>query len=109
MIPVFAPGATVRTAWGGGAEKIYETGFVNKVMKRQGGGVSLFNMVLIENDAPGSGYSEKGEDGDVCLGKDRARKILYLDDPRAEKLGLWRCSSGRPGSCRPIKKPKSAP
>ncbi len=85
LIPVFAPGATVRTAWGGGAEKIYDTGFVNKVMKHPGGGVSLFNMVLIENDAPGSGYSEKGEDGDVVWGKNRARKVLYLDDPRAEK------------------------
>lgn len=83
--PAFASGAIVRTTWGGTAEKIYETGFVNKVMKHPGGGVSLFNMVLVENDAPGSGYSEKGEDGDVVWGKNRARKILSLEDPRAEK------------------------
>ncbi|MFA6472727.1 MAG: hypothetical protein WCU00_11875, partial [Candidatus Latescibacterota bacterium] len=84
-IPLFAFGAPVQTTWGGGAEKIYDTGFVNLVMKHQGGGVSLFNMVLIENDAPGSGYSEKGEDSDVVWGKNQARKILNLDDPRAEK------------------------
>jgi len=42
-------------------------------------------MDLVENDAPGSGYSEKGIDHDVVWGKNCARKILTLDDPRAEK------------------------
>ncbi len=44
---------TVTTSWGGDAEMVYETGFVENRMKHSGGGESLFNMELIENDAPG--------------------------------------------------------
>ncbi|MFH1743209.1 MAG: hypothetical protein ABIH23_29740, partial [bacterium] len=51
-------------------------------------GVSLFNMDLIENDAAGSGFSEKGVCADVVWGKNRARKILHLDDPRAHKAWI---------------------
>ncbi|MHB9027986.1 MAG: hypothetical protein ACYC9O_04410 [Candidatus Latescibacterota bacterium] len=79
-----AVGKMVATTWGGDARMVYETGFMDKVMK-QGSGVSLFNMELVENDAPGSGYSEKGIDHDVVWGKNCARKVLFLDDPRAEK------------------------
>lgn len=82
---VFGLGKTVTTTWGGDAVTVYETGFTDKVMKHAGGGVSLFNMDLVENDAPGSGYSEKGIDHDVVWGKNCARKVLFLDDPRAEK------------------------
>lgn len=80
-----AIGTTVRTVWGGSAETVYDTGFMQMLMKQKGSGVGLFNMDLVENDASGSGYSEKGEDSDVVWGKNRARKILFLDDPRAEK------------------------
>lgn len=80
-----AIGSAVRTVWGGSAEEVYDAGFMQMLMKNKGGGVGLFNMNLIENDAPGSGYSEKGEDSDVVWGNNRARKILTLDDPRAEK------------------------
>ena len=75
----------VITTWGGDAEFVYDTGFMHKLMKHPDGGVCLFNMDLIENDAPGSGYSEKGVDSDVVWGKNHAKKILYLDDPRAYK------------------------
>jgi len=76
---------TVTTSWGGEASIVYDAGFMYKLMKHPDGGVCLFNMDLVENDAPGSGYSEKGIDSDIVWGKNQARKILYLDDPRASK------------------------
>lgn len=86
-LPVFAA-QTVTTSWGGDAEIAYETGFVENIMKHTGGGVSLFNMELIENDAPGAGDSEKGQDTQTIWGNIRARKILTLDDPRAKSAWL---------------------
>ncbi len=79
---------TVTTSWGGNAEIIYDTGFMQMLMKHPGGGVSLFNMELIENDAPGSGHSEKGQFTDTIWGKIRARKILRLDDSRANSAWI---------------------
>ena len=76
---------TVKTSWGGNAEIAYDTGFMQMLKKHPAGGVSLFNMELVENDAPGSGYSEKGIDSDFVWGQYCARKIFNLDDPRAEK------------------------
>jgi hypothetical protein len=84
-VGAYAIGTTVRTVWGGSAESVYDAGFMQMLMKQKGGGVGLFNMALIENDAPGSGYSEKGVDSDVVWGSNHAKKILFLDDPRAEK------------------------
>jgi len=79
---------TVTTVWGGDAESIYDTGFVGGLMKHPDGGVSLFDMELVENDAPGSGHSEKGVYTDSIWGQNRARKILSLDDPRARSAWI---------------------
>ncbi len=79
---------TVKTSWMGDAEKAYEAGFASMVMKQRGGGVSLFNMELVENDSPGSGMSEKGVWQDQIWGRNRARKEFVLDDPRALKAWL---------------------
>ncbi|MHB9027988.1 MAG: hypothetical protein ACYC9O_04420, partial [Candidatus Latescibacterota bacterium] len=78
----------VTTTWGGDAETIYESGFMQGLMKNPGGGVRLFNIDLVENDAPGSGASEKGISSDFVWGKNRARKVLLLDDPRAQKAWI---------------------
>ncbi|MFC1509300.1 transglutaminase-like domain-containing protein [Candidatus Omnitrophota bacterium] len=75
----------VQTTWGGSAEDIYDNGFMHMLMKHPDSGISLFDMDLIENDAPGAGYSEKGVNSDNVWGKNIARKWLYLDDPRAKK------------------------
>ncbi len=75
-------------SWGGDAGSIYETGFMQGLMKNPGGGVRLFDIDLVENDSPGSGASEKGISSDVIWGKNRARKVLSLDDPRAFKAWL---------------------
>jgi len=84
VLPVRSAGAgTVTARWGGDAGTVYDAGFMNRLMKHPDGGVCLFNMELIENDSPGSGHSEKGVYTDTIWGKNRARKILYLDDPRA--------------------------
>ncbi|MCD6307866.1 MAG: hypothetical protein J7M24_02585, partial [Candidatus Latescibacteria bacterium] len=75
----------VATSWGGDAEMAYDTGFMHMLMKNPGGGVRLFDMDLLENDSPGAGMSEKGVSLDAVWGKNMARKLLYLDDTRAEK------------------------
>jgi len=79
---------TVATTWGGKAEMVYDTGFMYMLMKHPDGGVCLFNMDLIHNDAPGAGWSEKGITSDIIWGKNRTRKILQIDDPRAYKAWL---------------------
>jgi len=76
---------TLTVEWAASGEKVYETGFMHMFKKRPGGGVCLFDRELVENDAAGSGKSEKGVSEDAVWGPNRARKILYLDDPRAEK------------------------
>ena len=79
---------TVTTSWGGDAEIVYDSGFMHMLMKHPGGGVSLFNMELTANEAPGAGRSEKGVTSDAVWGENRARKLLNLDDPRAFKAWL---------------------
>jgi len=83
-----AAAKTVTTKWEGNAETIYDTGFMHMLRKYPGEGVGLFNIDLIENDSPGAGASEKGVHQDVVWGKNRARKLLYLDEPRAENAFL---------------------
>ncbi len=78
----------VTTSWGGDANITYDTGFANSVMKHPDGGISLFNLELLENDAPGSGRSEKGISSDIIWGKVQARKLVYLDDPRTFRAFL---------------------
>jgi hypothetical protein len=67
---------------------MYDAGFMHKLIRAPEGGVRLFNMDLVENDAPGSGRSELGTSSDTVWGRNRARKILLLDDSRAEKAWL---------------------
>lgn len=78
----------ITTTWGGDADMIYDTGFMHMLMKHSGDGVSLFNMELVSNDAPGSGFSEKGVTSDIIWGENRGRKILSIEDPRAFKAWL---------------------
>jgi len=73
------------TQWGGPATKAYEEGFVQHVQRLSDGGVCLFGIESVENDAAGAGRSEKGVYGDVIWGPNRARKVLRLADPRAKK------------------------
>ena len=75
----------VTTHWGGDAEMVYDTGFMHMLRKHPEGGVCLFNMESIQNDAPGAGNSDKGVSSDAIWGNNRGRKILYLEDNRAYK------------------------
>lgn len=85
---VTAQGENVTTTWSGDAEMIYDTGFMYMLKKHPGSGVCLFDQDLVENDSPGAGTSEKGVYRDAVWGKTHARKILRLNDPRAEKAFL---------------------
>ncbi len=77
----------VQTTWGGDARMIYDTGFMH-MLRKQADGVSLFDMELIHNDAPGAGASEKGVWTDAIWGRNRGRKMLNIDDIRANKAYL---------------------
>ncbi len=79
---------SVHTRWELDADTMYDTGFMHMLMKNPDGGVRLFDMELLENDAPGSGCSEKGVWLDTLWGKNRARKIFFVDDVRAKKAYL---------------------
>ncbi|MCE5251790.1 hypothetical protein LLG96_16395 [bacterium] len=87
IAPVHAEIETV--TWSADAETIYDTGFMHMLMKHPDGGVCLFNVDLIENDSPGAGTSDKGIYIDSVWGKNRARKVLTIDDPRAHKAWLY--------------------
>jgi len=80
-----AQSSNFETRWGGAAETAYDNGFAENLQRGPDGSVELFQLELIENDAPGSGKSEKGVSEDTIWGPNRARKILHLDDPRAER------------------------
>ena len=85
---ICAYGEEVTTHWGGDAEMIYDTGFIERLMRHGDRGVCLFDMDLIQNDAPGASYSDKGVNYDAIWGPNRARKVHFLDDPRTEKAWL---------------------
>ena len=84
-----ASASVVETKWGGSSEMVYDSGFMHMLMKHSDGGVSLFNMDLVRNDAPGAGMSDKGVSSDIIWGEHCARKILFLDDNRARKAFLF--------------------
>lgn len=84
---ISAQAETVTTTWGGDAGIMYDEGFMQMCMKASGG-VTLFNMELIANDAPGAGFSEKGVTSDVIWGRVRARKLIDIADPRTNKAWL---------------------
>ncbi len=73
----------VTTQWGGDASSVYDTGFMHMLMKGENACVSLFNMELLENDSPG--FREDSGSGfhDDIWGKNRARKLFFLDNPAA--------------------------
>ena len=87
----------VTTTWNGTAQKMYDNGFIHMLMKDENGGIGLFNMDLIQNDAPGAGRSEQGVYSDIIWGENGGRKILYLDDPRGHKafLVFWVYRQGK--------------
>ncbi len=94
---VAAAPETTTVSWSGDGRKVYDEGFMHMLMKRPEG-ACLFNMDLIQNDAPGAGYSEKGVTSDVIWGKNRGRKIIDLDDTRARKafVVFWVYRQGTP-------------
>ncbi len=66
------------------AQEAYDWGFAFDVM-RDGNDVALNDLVLLEDDGPGSGYSEKGTFWEGIHKGVLARKIIQLDDPTASE------------------------
>lgn len=68
------------------ASDLYETGQVYDVMRTPTrDGIQLNDLVLIENDAPGAGKSDKGVHNEALHAGVQVKKILHLDDIRAEE------------------------
>jgi hypothetical protein len=62
----------------------YEEGFAYDVMRAPDGSVMLNDFEVIENDGAGAGYSEKGTFYEEIYRGVRAKKVLRLEDPRAQ-------------------------
>jgi len=66
------------------ALEAYEWGFAYDVMRDQEG-VVLNDLVLLEDDGPGSGRSEKGTYQEKIYSGVLAKKTVHLDDPAASE------------------------
>jgi hypothetical protein len=64
---------------------------MHTLMRAPGGGVCLFDRVLVENDSPGFGVSERGPNLDPIWGRNVGRKVFLLDDPRARSAWIASC------------------
>ena len=84
----YAAPEAAEVRWGGPAETAYAAGFVENLRRHPEGGVALFDMELIENDAAGAGMNEHGVVGDAVWGPYHARKNLQISDPRAHRAFL---------------------
>jgi len=71
--------------WDLSAKKLYDTGFMYMLKQSDDLSVTLFDSDVIENDSKGAGVSEKGINTDIIWGENHGKKILSIDDPRAEK------------------------
>ena len=60
------------------AQEAYDKGFTKQVMRDGNDGVKLWNHILIEDDAPGSGTSNKGSFTEPVFGDRIIKKILQL-------------------------------
>ena len=68
------------------ALEAYEYGFAwNTIRAPNDQGVILNNMMLIENDGPGAGFSQKGPFRENIHIGTLVRKTLHLDNPRASQ------------------------
>ena len=63
----------------------YEKGFTKGVMRDGDNAVMLWNRQLIENDAPGSGISNKGAFLETVYGNRVIKKLLTVEDPRCDE------------------------
>jgi len=79
-----APGRMVTVKQTTSAQEAYDKGFTKQVMREGDEGVKLWNHILIEDDAPGSGTSNKGSFTEPVFGDRVIKKILTIDDPRCE-------------------------
>ncbi|MCC6489559.1 MAG: transglutaminase domain-containing protein [Candidatus Hydrogenedentes bacterium] len=77
-----AMGETLHVSTDMSAMEAYEWGFAFDVM-RADGGVGLNDFVLIEDDGPGAGQSEKGTCVEDIHAGVQARKVIHLDDATA--------------------------
>jgi hypothetical protein len=85
------------------AQIAYDKGFAQQVMREGSGGVKLWNHLLIEDDAPGSGTSNKGAFMEPVYGDRMIKKLLTVDDPRCEKAHVVFYTMNSPKSKTPLR------
>ena len=67
------------------AQTAYDDGFTKQVMREGDGAVRLWNHLLIEDDGPGAGTSNKGAFTEAVYGDRIIKKVLAVEEPRCEK------------------------
>ncbi len=80
-----AGGRTIAVKTVDTAQAAYDAGFAKNVMRGNAGAVRLWNRLLVEDDAPGAGTSNKGAFLEAVYGSKMIKKVLALDDPRCEE------------------------
>jgi hypothetical protein len=79
------------------AQTVYDRGFATQVMRDGDSAVKLWNHVLIEDDSPGAGTSNKGAFLEPVYSDRMIKKILSVDDPRCEEAYVvFYTSNGSP-------------
>ena len=85
------------------AQSSYDLGFAKQVMREDDNAVKLWNHLLVEDDAPGAGTSNKGAFTEPVYGDIMIKKILTVDDPRCEKAHVVFFSMNSPAKKTPLK------
>ncbi len=80
-----AGGRLLKAAKNETAQTAYDKGFARGVMRGDGGAVRLWNHVLVEDDGPAAGTSNKGRFTEAVYGDRMIKKVLAVDDPRCMK------------------------
>lgn len=75
--------------WEKSGRAVYEQGFARRLQVGEKDGVQLFQHALVENDAAGAGRSDKGPSSVAIWGLVQARKVLFIENPRALAAELF--------------------
>ncbi|MFC1509994.1 hypothetical protein ACFL60_09985, partial [Candidatus Omnitrophota bacterium] len=81
-----ASGRTITISQNHTAQDVYDSGFARDVMRDGDEAVRLWDRLLIENDSPGAGTSNKGNFMEPVYGDRMVKKILTVEDPECSEV-----------------------
>jgi len=93
-----ADGRKIAISQSESAKTVYDKGFAQGVMREGNEAVKLWNHTLFEDDAPGSGTSNKGSFLEPVFGDRVIKKVLRVDEPRCMEAHVvfYTHSRGKP-------------